>query len=389
MHESCPSSLSSHSGSESDLSSGRSSIGSLFRDYGEAYISSYRPCKREINLIRSVRLCRTPALGGHRLTCMECGHEWYRYFSCGHSHCPICQGGKRQSCHDRLESKLLQLPYCHITFTVPHELNGICRVHPRELYNILFRSAWQSIAELSRGSDRIGGLPGMTAVLHSWGSDLKQHVHVHCLVTYGGLDEKSSQWKWPICKHKLFRHRALRNRYRKIFLGRLKCWMKGEHSSCIYHQSYEVLTADLIAKTWVVNQQPPTADAKVINAYLSRYICRIGISDSRLQYDAKTQSVRLEYKDYRKQKPNEAAPVAYRDLSPLLAMRSILQHLLPANFHRSRHYGLHAYPTYKRVEQSLPGQVRRHPATIRMLFMLLKRLLLKPLTKVCDHCGSV
>ncbi|MEM6397550.1 MAG: transposase [Bacteroidota bacterium] len=148
---------------------------------------------------------------------------------------------------------------------------------------MLFRSAWQSILELCAAPDRVGGLPGMTAVLHTWGSDLKQHVHVHCLVTYGGLDEQSSSWKWPSCKRKLLRHRTLRNRYRQIFLDRLKTWMKDDKVACAYHESYELLTADLITKTWVVNQQPPTADAQVINAYLSRYICRIVYGDIQLR----------------------------------------------------------------------------------------------------------
>ncbi len=341
-----------------------------------------------IRLIRAVRVCRTPSLGGHRLECKDCGNEWYRYFSCGHSHCPLCQGGKRKGWYERLEDKLLEVPYCHITVTVPHEFNGICRLHPVEMYNLLFRSAWRAIKDLCAEERHVGGLPGMTAVLHTWGSDLKQHVHLHCLVTYGGLEEKTSSWQWPYSKGKLMRHRPLRNRYREYFLSSLEEWMKDPSGSCAYHQSYEVLTAGLMKKAWVVNQQPPTAEPEVINAYLSRYICRIGISDKRLCYDNTTQTVRLEYKDYRKQQPGQAAPIAYRDLPPLVAMQRILQHLLPPYFHRSRHYGLHAASTYKRVADQLPEKVRRHPGTVRLLMRLLKLLLLGP-TVGCEQCGSV
>jgi len=301
-----------------------------------------------IGLIRSIRLCRTAALGGRRHTCPDCGGVQYRYFSCGHSHCPLCQGNKRQAWYERVEAGLLTVPYCHITFTLPHELNGICRLHPTILYAMLFRAAWQTLRGLCAEPDHLGGLPGMTAVLHTWGSDLKHHVHLHCLVTFGGLDQQYGRWKWPKDKLKLLRYRPIRNRFRDHFLQTLKSWMKAAGPD-IYHQSYEVLTADLLTKNWVVNQQPPTMDATVINAYLSRYICRIGISDKRLKYDSITQQVSLEYNDYRKQQDDQPPPTAILRLPPLLAMDKILQHLLPPHFHRTRHYGLHAPNTRKRL----------------------------------------
>jgi hypothetical protein len=343
---------------------------------------------RTIKLIRAVRVCRTPALGGKRLTCRACGHEWYRYFSCGHSHCPICQGNKRQAWYERIDAGLLEVPYLHITFTLPHELNGICRLRPKEMYNLLLRSAWQTIRDLCADPRQVGGLPGMTAVLHTWGSDLKHHVHAHCLVTYGGWDEQKGVWSWPKTKDKLLRHRQLRNRFRKIFLSGLKDWMTSyEGLGQVYHQSYGVLTAGLLSKSWVVNQQPPTVDAELINAYLSRYICRIGISDKRLQYDPVGKVVRLEYKDYYRQEAGQAAPLAYRDLDALVAMQQILQHLLPAHFHRSRSYGLHAPATRKRLGDQLKSLVKANPDSIRLLFRLLKHLLLQPLAG-CEVCGD-
>lgn len=162
------------------------------------------------------------------------------------------------------------------------------------MYNLLLRSAWQTILDLCADLRQVGGLPGMTAVLHTWGSDMKHHVHAHCLVTYGGWDEQRGVWCWPRAKDKLVRHRQLRNRFRQIFLSGLEDWMTSyEEPGQVYHQSYAVLRAGLLEKSWVVNQQPPTVDAELINAYLSRYICRIGISDKRLQYDPVDQVVRL------------------------------------------------------------------------------------------------
>ena len=181
-------------------------IGQLFRDYGEAYICCYQPDKRTIKLIRSIRLCRTPALGGRRIICKQCSQVRYQYFSCGNSQCPQCQGIKRLQWQDRLACRMLSVPYCHITFTLPHDLNGLARSHPRAIYNLLFRSAWRTIEQLCAKPENVGGKPGMTAVLHTWGSDLKYHVHVHCLVTFGGLQMKpQTEWKWPKLKKKLAR----------------------------------------------------------------------------------------------------------------------------------------------------------------------------------------
>ena len=156
----------------------------------------------------------------------------------------------------------------------------------------------------------------------------------------------------------------------------------------IYHQSFGVLTADLHTKNWVVNQQPPTLDAELINAYLSRYICRIGISDQRLQYNATTQQVSLTYKDYRRQQAGHAAPLAVLKLPALVAMQKILQHVLPPCFHRTRSYGLHAPSTRKRLGAKLEAYVKKAPDTVLVLFRLLKAFLEIQLVPNCDQCGS-
>ena len=253
---------------------------------------------------------------------------------------------------------------------------------------MLFRTAWQTLYDLCAESDHLGGLPGMTAVLHTWGSDLKHHVHLHCLVTFGGFDESSGRWQWPKSKLKLVGYRAIRNRFRTTFLSALTRWMKAAGPD-IYNQSYEVLTADFLTKSWVVNQQPPTMDATVINAYLSRYICRIGISDKRLEYDPITQQVRLRYNDYRKQQSGQPPPTAILRLPPLVAMDKILQHLLPPHFHRTRHYGLHAPNTRKRLAGQLKAYVKSAPSTVLVILRLLKEMLKRSHQLACRHCGSL
>mgnify|MGYP006275570905 FL=1 len=225
----------------------------------------------------------------------------------------------------------------------------------------------------------------MSAVLHTWGSDLKYHVHLHCLVTFGGYNEQDGKWHWPKRKRKIARYRKLSGKYRAIFLKKLKKLM--ELGQVDYHQSYEELESSLPKKRWVVNHQWPTAETKVIEEYLGRYICRIGISNKRLSYDNKGQNVCIAYNNYREQKAGQPAPKAYRHMEPLVAIHQILQHQLPKYFQRSRHYGLHAAPTYERLKGRLPSIVKQEGATVRTIIQIL-RALLQEEPYCCEACSG-
>lgn len=310
----------------------------------------------------------------------------YQYFSCGNSQCPQCQGIKRLQWQDRLAVRMLNVPYVHVTFTLPHELNGLARRNPEAIYNLLLRSSWKTIFKVCADEKNMGGTPGMTAVLHTWGSDLKYHIHAHCLVTFGGLTEgQNPQWKWPKRKHKLARFRKMCSTYRETFLSGLKGLMAcGE---VVYHESFEDIEAALLKKRWVVNNTRPTADTKVIEEYLGRYICRIGISNKRLSYDKNGKNVCIEYNDYRNQKQGQAAPKKYRDLPPLVAMQMLLQHQLPPYFQKVRHYGLHSAVSYQKIKDQIPDQLKRNGRTVRTVIQILKVLLAtKPYE--CEHCGG-
>lgn len=281
---------------------------------------------------------------------------------------------------------MLKVPYCHTTFTMPHELNGLARRYPAAIYNLLLRSCWKTIAGLCADENNVGGKPGMTAVLHSWGSDLKYHVHVHCLITFGGLAAESKPaWRWPKRKYKLARYREICGVFRKIFLKDLKPLL--EKGEVVYHRSFEDIEAELLKKRWVVHNTRPTAETKVIEQYLGRYICRIGISNKRLSYDKAGKNVRIEYNDYRHQKPGQAAPKKYRDLPPLVAMDQLLQHQLPAYFQRVRHYGLHSGVSYKKIKDQIPDELRRNGQTVRTVIQILRTLLAQEPYQ-CQHCGA-
>ena len=148
-------------------------IGDLFRDYGEEYIQQYEPSYQQIKLIRSMRVCKTPALGGRSIVCKSCQTHHYIYHSCGHSHCPICQSIKREQWADKLNAELYKVPYVHTIFTLPHQLNGLAHQNESEIYSLLMKTAWQTIKVLTHNPNNLGALPGMIAVLHTFGSDMK------------------------------------------------------------------------------------------------------------------------------------------------------------------------------------------------------------------------
>ncbi|NND05252.1 MAG: hypothetical protein HKN87_02640 [Saprospiraceae bacterium] len=266
------------------------------------------------------------------------------YFGCGNSRCPKCQGIKRLQWQDKLSGKILKCPYQHIVFTLPHRLNGLAKRNPTQIYNSLMRSAWSSLSECALNQRNLGALPGAIMVLHTFGSDLKYHVHVHALVTFGGLS-KDGRWCWPRRKNKIVAFRQMRSTFRSHFLKRLAA----SYNELNTREPLRQLTEDLLAKSWCVHCEPPTTNTQVIQEYLGRYICRIGLGKNRFHYDKIHQQVTLSYKDYRKRSsPTDKVPMATKQLSPLVAIDQIMAHCLPLYFQKCRYYGLHASATYVR-----------------------------------------
>lgn len=360
------------------------SIGDLFRDYAEEYISHFTPELRAIKLIRSIRLCKTPALGGKMICCKECGHKKSIYLSWGHSQCPLCQYNKRQKWKEKLSYKLLQVPYSHTVFTIPHELNGLCKSNKKEMYNIIMRASWQCIKQLSAKPENLGALPGMISVLHTFGSDMKYHVHVHCLITFGGVD-KTGKWHWPKRKKKLAGYRDLSKTFRQLFLTMLDKQLS--QGNIIPIGNIEDVLLGVEKKRWNVRHSQPTIDLAVIENYLSRYINRIAISKSRFTYLAEQKEVQIMYKDYRNQQESEPAPLGVKKMDPLVAIDQFLLHLLPAYFQKSRYYGLHASATMKKYKDQIDKKLQKNGDSIRHLFSLL-RALIKAAPYSCDKCQS-
>ena len=361
------------------------SIGDLFRDYAEQYIRIYKPDTHKIKLIRAIRLCKTPAMGARVISCLSCGHKKVIYLSCGHSQCPLCQFHKRQLWQNKLSNKLLKVPYVHTVFTIPHELNRLCKSNPKVMYNLIMRASWKCIKDLSAKEENLGALPGMVSVLHTFGSDMKYHLHVHSLITFGGVD-KNGRWKWPKRKKKIAGYRDICRTFRNVLLNMLhKEINKG---IIIIQEDINNIITSVENKRWNVRNGYPTMELNILENYLARYINRIAISKGRFEYLAEQQKVNIIYKEYRKQKANQAAPLAIKSIDPLVAIDQFLQHTLPPYFQKSRYYGLHASSTFKKYSKCIDQKLIKNKDSIHNLFSLFMSLF-KIAKYSCEHCQSL
>lgn len=338
------------------------------------------PFDRVIRFIRSVRICRTPTLGWTIYTCTKCGKEHFIYKSCGNAQCPMCQSIKRAQWMDKLQGKLLNVPYVHAVFTLPHSMNGLARANKNQVYGILMDASWLSIKEVFRSKN---ATPGMTSVLHTFGSDLKYHIHVHAMITFGALSS-TGQWISPERTNRLTSYRNMCGIFKRNMLRLLELAVKT--GKITYHQPADSLLNEMRKIRWVVHTTHPTTQTHNIKEYIGRYINRIAISNSRLKYLLSTDEVALLYHDYKSQQTGCAAPKAIRHLDPLVAIDQIVQHVLTGHFQKSRHYGLHhaSHKVMDWAEESLRAQ----PVTIRTALQIISYLLQRPLLQ-CEACNGI
>ena len=361
------------------------SIGKIFCLYGEQYIEEYKPALHKIKLIRSMRVCKSPAMGGKAIVCKKCAHHHYLYYGCGNSHCPICGSIKREQWEDKLRADLLPVAYVHIIFTLPKELRRLARMNKKEIYNLLMRSSWQTIKELSEKEENIGALPGIISVLHTFGSDMKYHVHTHNLVTFGGYDKRTEKWKSPKRKDKIARYRKMSSRYKEIFLEGLEELYKA--GLIIYDESYDQIKLGVADKRWVVHNTKPTLDTRILEQYLSRYINRIAISNSKVEWLEEQQKVKLIHNDYENQKEGEAAPKTHRKFDPLMFIHQFMEHVLPKYFQKTRRYGIQSNASKKKYRKLIPEELTKEGAVIRTVMQIVTKLLAENPYQ-CEQCES-
>jgi len=286
--------------------------------------AQYKACNQ-------IQACRTRALGGFQLRCDACHYEYYLYHACRNRHCPRCQYRASEQWEQLQLSQVVDAPYFHLVFTLPHELNGWARLHPRILYRCLFRAAWETLNKLGQDGKRLNGQIGMSAVLHTWGQNLDQHIHLHCLVPGGALS-KTGEWH-PAKSTYLFPVKVLSRLFRGKMVSALrKAEKSGELVRITAADEINRTLDTLMKKDWVVYARHALKQPASIVKYLSRYTRKIALSESRI-VSMDDDTVRFRYKDYRDSK-QKIMPLAGEEF-----LRRFLQHVLPDGFMRIRHYG--------------------------------------------------
>jgi len=267
---------------------------------------------------------------------------------------------------------------------MPHVFNKLARLYPNEMYNLLFRSTNATVNELASNKDHLGAKTGMISVLHTWGSDMNYHVHVHSLLTFGGIDE-SGEWQYPKHKMRLCRNSKFRETFKRIFLEGLKVLF--EEGRIKYHETYHELVSAVIDKQWSLFVTHPTMETKTIEVYIARYINRIAVSNSKLEYIKSKEEVHLICNDYKRQKEGEVAPKKVIKMDPLAFLHQLLQHLPPPYYQRTRRYGLHASAISEKYKRTIENKLKRNGRTVRTVMEIITHLM-KNDVFVCQKCSS-
>ncbi|PIB14945.1 transposase [Limnothrix sp. PR1529] len=303
----------------------------------------------QLKVMSAIEHCRTAALGGHVEACTDCGHWRIAYNSCRNRHCPKCQGTAARTWLASREADLLPVGYFHVVFTLPAEIADIAFHNKALLYDLLFKTASETTLTIAADPKHLGARIGITAVLHTWGSAMTHHPHIHMIVPGGGIAPDGERW---ISSRPAFLLpvRVLGALFRRLFLTRLlalydagKLAFFGRLAHLADRRAFLRHLAPVRKKRWVVYAKPPFAGPEAVLAYLSRYTHRVAISNSRL-LRLDEHGVTFRYKDYRRSTPDRQQVMT---LSADEFIRRFLLHCLPRGFHRIRHYGLLASGTRK------------------------------------------
>jgi hypothetical protein len=323
-------------------------VADIFRDHGAAWrrANAGHVSLGQLKVMSAVERCRTAALGGHVARCENsaCGHSTISFNSCRNRHCPKCQGTAARKWLAEREADLLPVGYFHMVYTLPAPISAIAWQNKRVIYDLLFKASAETTLTIAADPKHLGARVGITAVLHSWGSAMTHHPHIHMIVPGGGLSADGS--KWVASRKRYFLPVPVLSRlFRRLFLemlaqahasGRLKFF--GDQAGLANAAAFTRFLKPMRKIDWIVYAKDPFAGPKSVLSYLSRYTHRIAISNSRL-IKADEAGVTFKYKDYRVEGPERYKTMT---LNPHEFIRRFLMHVLPKGFHRIRHYGLFA-----------------------------------------------
>jgi hypothetical protein len=366
----------------------RLEVADIFRSHGPAWrrARAGRLSLAQLKVMSAIESCRTAALGGHVAACRDCAHRVIAYNSCRNRHCPKCQGAAAKDWLAARQAELLPEEYYHVVFTLPAPIANIAYQNKAEIYGILFKAAAETLIAIAADPRHLGARIGLTAVLHTWGSALTHHPHVHCIVPGGGISLDGE--RWISCRPGFFLPvRVLSRLFRRLFLEKLAAAhvagclrFFGDLRHLADDRNFAGHLRPLRKIEWVVYAKRPFAGPEAVLAYLSRYTHRVAISNSRLiSFD--NRGVTFTWKNYR-----EKGRERYKTMTLATNefIRRFLIHVLPQGFHRIRHYGLFAnggrtenLALARQLLAMPPPETRTHDADEPSALAL-----------PCPHCGG-
>jgi len=323
-------------------------VADIFRSHFKEFLSESGPLPGHYYVAaNAIMQCRTEQLGGHIYRCDDCSHEVTLYNSCGNRHCPQCQAMARAQWVDQRMKEVLPVPYFHVVFTIPHQLNGIVLRNKKQFYQIMFKAVSETLLSLAQDKKRLGGDIGFITVLHTWGQNLMDHPHIHVIVPGGAFDEKENAWK-PCKNNFLFPVSVMQ----KLFRGKcIDYFLKAVDDTTINPMfsataefpDFSALIQKLYAMKWVVHVKDPFTSPQNLFKYLARYTHRVAIANHRI-INFQNGSVTFSYKDY-----NDHNKRKIMTISAIEFIRRFLLHILPDGFMRIRQYGFLANKTKKKI----------------------------------------
>ena len=367
-------------------------VADIFRTYGPAWRNAQQGhlSLGQLKVMSAIEQCRSAALGGHLLHCEACEHGEIAYNSCRNRHCPKCQASAAKRWLDARQAELLPVDYYHVVFTLPAPISAIAFYNKAVIYRLLFEVASETLITIAADPKHLGAQIGATLVLHTWGSALTHHPHVHGIVPGGGLSKDGA--RWIACKPGFFLSvRVLSRLFRRRFLDELELahlagqlQFFGEYAQLSDANEFANWLAPMRRCEWVVYAKRPFAGPQAVLAYLSRYTHRVAIANSRL-VSMDEHGVTFRWKDYRGKGATRHKTMT---LEPEEFMRRFLLHVLPSGFHRIRHYGLIA--NNARKENLARARELLHVAPIAVADAKTSDEPTEPVraTFVCSHCGA-
>jgi hypothetical protein len=363
-------------------------VADVFRKYGDAYRRKYHVSWEQSKAMRDIVNCRTAALGGYVEQCDTCARIRIRYCSCKNRNCPKCGAFEKAQWLASQEIKLLPCPYFHVVFTIDHLINDLARVNKRQIYNLLFHTAAEVLKAF--GHKYLGGEIGFTVVLHTWSQTMTEHIHLHCIVTGGALQQTHNGPRWRSSKKTfLFPVKQLSRQFRDAFCrGLVKLERKGklQHVGQAAQADVDKLVQQMRSKRWEVFIKPAPDDPKSICDYLGKYTQHVAISNYRIISIARG-LVQFTYHDNR-----DGGQEKVMSLPALEFIRRFLSHVLPGRVPRVRHYGLH-HPSKQKALEVCRGLLGLPKALPEEPKLDLRGWLLSVLPEgkdplVCPFCGE-